>query len=159
MLRSVWFLFGSCRLGRLGRRRRNSSETSTDSGLEKRRATPAFPYLLSCMGPAVWFLASSVSDVVVVTCSVMPNSLQPHGLQHARPPCPSLSPRACSCPLSQGCHPTISSSVIPFSHTQSFPSIRIFHNESAVHIRWLKYWNFRISPSNEYSGLISFRVD
>ena len=55
--------------------------------------------------------------------SVMSNSLQPHGLQHARPPCPSPTPRVYSnsCPLSQWCHPTISSSVIPFSsHVQSF---------------------------------------
>ena len=40
-----------------------------------------------------------------------------------------------------------------------FPSIRIFSSESALHIRWSKYWSFRISPSNEYSGLISFRMD
>ena len=57
--------------------------------------------------------------------SVMSNSLQPHGLQHARPPCPSPTPRVYpnSCPLSQWCHPTISSSVIPFfSCIQSFPA-------------------------------------
>ena len=55
--------------------------------------------------------------------SVMSDSLRPHGLQHARPPCPSLSPRACSnsCPLSQCCHPTTSSSVIPFSSCLFFP--------------------------------------
>ena len=55
----------------------------------------------------------------------MSNSLQPHGLQHARPPCPLPTPGACSnsCPLSQWCHPTISSSVIPFSFCfQSFPA-------------------------------------
>ena len=40
-----------------------------------------------------------------------------------------------------------------------FPSIRIFSNESVLHIRWPKYWSFSISPSNEYSGLISFRID
>ena len=40
-----------------------------------------------------------------------------------------------------------------------FPSIRVFSNESALHIRWPKYWNFSISPSSEYSGLISFRMD
>ena len=40
-----------------------------------------------------------------------------------------------------------------------FPSIRVFSNESALHIRWLKYWNFSISPSYEYSGLISFKID
>ena len=56
--------------------------------------------------------------------SVMPRSLQPHGLQHARPPCPSPSPGACSnsCPLSWWCHPTISSYVVPLSsRLQSFP--------------------------------------
>ena len=57
--------------------------------------------------------------------SIMSNSLQPHGLQHARLPCPSPTPGACSnsCPLGQWCHPIISSSVIPFSSClQSFPS-------------------------------------
>ena len=51
-----------------------------------------------------------------------------HGLQHARPPCPSPTPRAYSnsCSLSQWCHPTISSSVVPFSHLQSFPASRSF---------------------------------
>ena len=56
--------------------------------------------------------------------SVMSDSLRPHGLQHARPPCPSPTPGVCpnSCPLSRWCHPTISSSVVPFSfHLQSFP--------------------------------------
>ena len=67
-----------------------------------------------------------------------------------------------SCPLSRRCHPTISSSVIPFSsHLQSFPRIRFFSNESVLCIRWPKFWSFSfsISPSNEYSGLISFRID
>ena len=56
--------------------------------------------------------------------SVVSDSLWPHGLQHAWPPCTSLTPRACSnsCPSSQWCHPTISSSVVPFSHLQSFPA-------------------------------------
>ena len=61
--------------------------------------------------------------------SVMADSLQPHGLQHARVPCPSPSPGVYSnsCPLSQWCHPTISSSVIPFSSCpQSFPASRSF---------------------------------
>ena len=60
-----------------------------------------------------------------------------------------------------GCHPTISSSVVPFSsHLQSFPAFRGF-SESALHIRWPKYWSFSfsISLSNEYSGLIFFRMD
>ena len=57
--------------------------------------------------------------------SVVSDSLRPHGLQHARPPCPSPTPRVYSnsCPLSRWCHPTISSSVVPFSsHLQSFPA-------------------------------------
>ena len=64
--------------------------------------------------PPKWFSSS-----VQFSCSVVSDSLQPHGLQHARPPYPS----ATSCPLSQWCHPTISSSVIPFSsHLLSFPA-------------------------------------
>ena len=96
--------------------------------------------------------------------SVVSNSLQPHGLQHARPPCPSPTPRvhSNSCPSSRWCHPAISSSVIPFSSRPPIPpSIRIFSNESTLRIRWPKYWSFslNISPSNEHSGLISFRMD
>ena len=89
----------------------------------------------------------------------MSNSLRPHGLQHARLPCPSPSPGVGSnaCPLSQWCHPTILSSVVPFSSClMIFPNIRVFSGESALCIRWPKYWSFSISigPSNEYSGLI-----
>ena len=63
------------------------------------------------------------------SCSVVSDSLRPHGLQHARPPCPSPTPGVYSrsCPLSWWCHPTISSSVVPFSsHLQSFPAWRSF---------------------------------
>ena len=95
--------------------------------------------------------------------SVQPLShvwLRPHGLQHARLPCPSPAPGACSnsCPWIWWCHPTISFSVILPS---IFPSIRVFSDESALPIRWTKYWSFSfiISPSNEYTGLISFRTD
>ena len=97
--------------------------------------------------------------------SVMSNSLQPHRLQHTRPPYPSSTPRVYSnsCPLSQWYHPTISSSVSSclLLLPSIFPSIRVFSNESVLHIRWPKYWSFSfsISPSNEYSGLISFRMD
>ena len=96
--------------------------------------------------------------------SVVSDSLRPHGLQHARRPCPSPIPKGYSnsCPLSQWCHPTISSSVVSFSSClQIFPSIRDFSNKSVLHIRWPKYWSFSssITPSNEYSGLISFRMD
>ena len=93
----------------------------------------------------------------------MSKSLQPYGMQHVRLPCPSLSPRACSnsCPLCRWCHPTISSSVTRALHLLSsvFPSIRVFSRESGLWIRWPKCWSFSISPFNEYSGLISFRID
>ena len=96
--------------------------------------------------------------------SVLSNSLQSHGLQHARLPCPLPTPRAYSnsCPSSQWCHPTISSSVVPFSsRLPSFPASGSFQMSSVLHIRWPKYWSFSfsISPSNECSGLISFRMD
>ena len=102
---------------------------------------------------------------VLLSCSIVSDSLWPHGLQHARLLCPLPTLRACSnsCPSSQWCHPTISFSVVPFSSCfQSFPaSGGKFSNESVLCIRWPKYWSFRfsISPSNEYSVLISFRMD
>ena len=93
----------------------------------------------------------------------MSNSLQPHGLQHARPPCPSPTPRVYSnsCPLSGQCHPTISSCHSLLFPPSIFPSIRVFSNESVLCIRGPKCWSFsfNISPSSEYSGLISFRID
>ena len=94
----------------------------------------------------------------------MPDSLRPRGLQLTRLPCSSLSTRiySNSCPLSWWCHPTISSSVVTLLLPPSiFPSIRALSNELALHIRWPTYWSFSfsISPSNEYSGLISFRID
>ena len=96
--------------------------------------------------------------------SVVSDSLRPHGMQHARLPCPSPTPGACSnsCPWSWWCHPAISSSVIPFSfRLQSFPASGFFSNKSVLCIRWPKYWSFSfsISPFNEHLGLISFRMD
>jgi len=95
--------------------------------------------------------------------SVVSDSLLPHGLQHTRLPCLSPSPRACwnLCPLSQWCHPTISFCRPLLLLPSVFPSIRVFSNESALLIRWPKYWSFdfNFSPSNEFSGLISFRID
>ena len=73
---------------------------------------------------------------------------------------PELYPS--SCPLHQWCHPAISSSdALFFLLPLIFPSIRDFSNELSVHIRWLKYWSFSftISPSSEYSGLISLKID
>ena len=90
------------------------------------------------------------------------STLRPHGLQHARPPCPSPTPRVHpnSCPLSQRCYPNISTFLIAF-FSSIFPSIRVFSNESVLHIRWPKYWSFSfsISPSNDYLGLVSFTFD
>ena len=95
--------------------------------------------------------------------AVMSNSLQPHGLQESRLPCPSPSPRVYSnsYPLSQWCHPTISSSVIPFSSCpQSFPRSRPSLWVSSPH-RAAKVlsFSFSIGLSNKYSGLIYFRID
>ena len=95
--------------------------------------------------------------------SVMSDSLRPHELQHARPCCPSPAPRVYSNHVHwvsdaiQLSHPLLS----PFLLPSIFPSIRVFPNESALRIKWPKYWSFsfNISPSSEHSGLISFRRD
>ena len=95
--------------------------------------------------------------------SVVSDSLRPHELQHARPPCPSPSPEVHSLMTIE--------SVMPSSHLILCrplfllppipPSIRVFTNESILHIRWPKYWSFSFSiiPSKEHPGLISFRMD
>ena len=93
--------------------------------------------------------------------SVVSNSLQPHGPQHARPPCPSPTPgvHPNPCPLCQWCHLILCHPLL--LQPSIFPSIRVFSNESALRIRWPKYWSFSfsLSPSNEHPGLISFRMD
>ena len=96
--------------------------------------------------------------------SVVSDCLRPHGLQHTRLPHPSPTPSVYSnsCPLSRWYRPAISSSVVPFSsRLHSFPASGFFSNESVLCIRWPMYWSFSfsISPSNEYSGLISLRMD
>ena len=108
------------------------------------------------------YLYMSISSVQF-SHSVVSDSLQPHESQHARPPCPSPTPRVHpnSHPSSRWFHPAISSSVIPFfSCPQSLPA-SVFSNESALRMRWPKYWSFSfsISPSKEHPGLISFRKD
>ena len=105
--------------------------------------------------------AFQLSKVFLFSHSVMSYSLQPHGLQHTRPPCPWPSPRACSnsCPLSWWCHPTISSSVIPFSSClQSFPPSGSFqwfgcsHQETKILELQFQYhsfqWIFRVQKSS-----------
>ena len=93
--------------------------------------------------------------------SVVSTSLQPHGLQDASLSCAPVSPRACSnsCPLSQWSHPTFPSLVAPSPLALNLSQHRVFANKLALYIRWPKYWSFGISPSSEYSGLISFRID
>ena len=93
----------------------------------------------------------------------MSDSLWPHEPQHTRPSCPSPTPKVHQTHVHQVddainhlilCHPLL---LLP----SIFPSIKVFSNESALHIRWPKYWSFsfNISPSNEHPGLISFRMD
>ena len=95
--------------------------------------------------------------------SVVSDSSWPHGLQHARLSCPLPTPGVCSnsCPSSGWCHPTILSCHPLLLLPSVFPSIRVSSRESVLHIRWPKYWSFSFSISlpNEYSGLISFRMD
>ena len=103
-----------------------------------------------------------VSQFCLVTQSY-PTLCSPMDCSMPGLPCPSPTPGTCSdsCPLSQWCHLTISSSVIPFSLCLQSTSLRVFSMESVLCLRWPKYWSFSfsISPSNEYSGLISFRMD
>ena len=97
-------------------------------------------------------------------CSVAKSclTLQSYGLHHARLSCPSLSPGVCSnsCPISL----MLSHHLILGNHffllLSIFPSIKVFSSESTLRIRWPKYWSFSfsISPSSEYSRLISFRI-
>ena len=113
----------------------------------------------------VWTSWSLDAPMWACCCSVVQLglTLRPHDPQHARPPCPSPTPRVYSnsCPLSQWCHPANLSSVVPFSSClQSFPASGPFL------MSWLFKsagqsigFSFSISPSNEYSGLISFRMD
>ena len=113
--------------------------------------------VLSLIVPPLW-------NSVQFSHSVMSDSLWPHESQHARPPCPSPTPRVHldSCPLSQWCHPAISSSVVPFSScsqclpaSESSPMSQLFASGGP------KYWSFSlsISLSNEHPGLVSFRKD
>ena len=113
-----------------------------------------------------WHLVSSLHGklISVQSCSVMSNSLWPHCLQHTRASFPSPTPWSLLRLMSiesmmPSNHPHLCYSLL--LPPSIFPRIKVFSNESVLRIRWPKYWNFSfsISPSNEYSGLISFRMD
>ena len=118
---------------------------------------------ISCSGRRIlhhW--ATRGAALLLSSCSVVSDSLQPHGLQHPRLPCPSASPGLCSnsCPLKSVMPSKHLTLCCPLLHLPSiFPSIRVFSNESALCIKWPKYWSFSTGSSNEYSGSISFRID
>ena len=97
-----------------------------------------------------------------ISRSVVSDSLRPHESQHARPSCPSPTPGAYSnsCPLRRWCHPTISSSVAPFSPCPQFsPESGSFLSQLFTSGGQSISFSFSISPYNEYSGLLSFRID
>ena len=133
---------------------------------QRKWSYPFIKNVLKYLSGGVWVPVCSLSDFpgsIQFRCSVMSNSLRPHGPQHTRCPCPSPTPRA---------YPNSSiESVMTSNHlilclpllllSSISPSIRVFLSESALCIRWPKYWrfSFSISPSNEHPGLISFRMD
>ena len=106
-------------------------------------------------------LQARIPVLLLFSHSVMSDSLWPHGLQRARLPCPSLSPPE----LAQIHIHWVGDAMNHFILLSSSPSAfslsqhQGFSNESALDIRWPKDWSFSIIPSNEYSGLISFRTD
>ena len=110
-----------------------------------------------------YLLFNSAFLSVQISRSVVSDSLRPHESQHARPPCPSPTPGFTQTHVHRVgdpsshlilCHPLLL--LIPICS-----SIRVFSNESTLHMRWPKYWSFsfNISPSSEHPGLISFRMD
>ena len=113
--------------------------------------------------PLLWQQSVLTTSSVQFSCSVVSDSLQPREPQHARPLCPSPTPRVhpSPCPLCWWCHSTISSSVVPFSSClQSFPASRSFPWISFSHqVAKVLELQLQHRPSNEHPGLISFRMD
>ena len=123
-----------------------------------RSTTQPPPLLLrpACSGALVQFSSVQLLNCVRLFVTPWTAALQ------ASLSIPTPGAASNSHPLSRWCHPNISSSVIPFSsRLESFPASGSFPNESVLRIRWPKYWSFsfRISPSSEYSRLITFRMD
>ena len=108
-------------------------------------------------------LVKHLPSSVQFSHSIVSDSLRPHELQHARPPCPSPTPGVHSdsrhrvSDTIQPSHPLLSLLLLP----PIPPRIRVFSNESTLRMRWPKYWSFSFSiiPSKEIPGLISFRMD
>ena len=127
-------------------------QTGSKLGKEYIKAVYCHPVYLTYMQSSVQFSPLVVSD-----------SLRPHGLQHARPPC--LSPTHRNLLKFTSIELVMPSNYLvlcrPLLLPSIFPSIRVFFNDLALHIKWPKYWSFSfsfsISPSDEYSGLISLQ--
>ena len=137
---------------------------SSTRGWSRHQCTLRLDHIQRVLKNSCWLRESWVSFLSVqFSRSVLSDSLRPHGLQHARPPCPSPTPWTYSKLLSiesvMPSHHLIL--CCPFLLPSIFPSIRVFFNESLLPIRRPKCWSFSfsISPSNEYSGLISFRIN
>ena len=99
--------------------------------------------------------------LLLFSCSVGSYPLRPHGLQHSSLLCSSPSPGVCSnsCSLSWWCHPTISSCWPLLPLPSIFPSIKVFPNESALCIRWLKYWSSSwVIQKDTTLGLLSWII-
>ena len=145
-------------------------KSSEVSEFLERRDLGEICWLVKVAGSCCWIHIASCFPKVALgswgCCSVTQScpALRPHGRQHTRLPCPSPSRRACSnpYPLRELMPPNYPVLCRPFLFLPSIcPSIRVFSNESALCIRWPKYcsFSFNISPSNEYSRLISLRID
>ena len=122
------------------------------------------PYHWATREARLFFFFLVCSSLLLLSCTVASDSVTPwttarQAVFHHLSPSPGVC--SDSCPLSTWCHPAISSSVLPFSSFLQSVPVSVFSSESAFRIRWPKYWSFSfsISPSNEYSGFISFRID
>ena len=107
--------------------------------------------------PVLWFISfSSVAQSCLTLFNPMNHSTPGHPVHHQLPEFTQTHVQPVSDAIQQS-HPLSSPSLLPLI----FPSIRVFSNESALDVRWPKYWsfNFNITPSNEHPGLISFRMD
>ena len=125
---------------------------------ETRELGGTLDLLCACLGQGAPFRPQFLICSAAQSC---PTLCDPTGCSTPGLPVLHHLPRVCSnsCPLTRWCHPTISSCHLPLLLPSIFPSIHVFSNESFLCIRWPNYWSFSFSPSNEYSGLISFRID